>query len=919
MAHVSIPLRRDSGSWLDRPVVPSWQRLAALLAYREALAYTAILLAGFLLRVWGLGDRAMHHDESLHAYYSWRFFVGQGYSYDPLMHGPFQFELVPLLYLIIGPGELAARLLAALLGTMMVILPFFLRHHLTRPGALLASLMIAISPGMVYFSRFIRDDIYLATFALILFICIVRYLETHQNRYVYAGAVAFALGLAAMEAAYLLALTFGSFLLVEGLREYLSARPGPVLAALKATSIDTWLTGVAIFVALTVVMYSTFFTNPYGIWDTSQPLFSSGSACGLAGKAPLGLNPCRRDLLGGVIYWQAQHGVRRGDQPWFYYLLVLPLYEQLAVVFGLAGAAYAVVRRSLFTSFLVWWAAFSLLLYSWAGEKMPWLTIHIALPLILLAGLVLGKMLSSRSVRRIVVAMALFVPLFALETHSTFALNFRDSANPTEMYIYVQTSPDVPTVVNEIGRLSRARFGGTSMPIGLDSADVGGWPFLWYLRDYPNITQTQTFSGPVCGARYCPVLVMLQPEYDKYSAQLRKRYVVQQYRWNWWFPEDYKQWFPTHPGTILPALAGRGTLASDPLGTPADWRNLWNWLIYRTPFGDRGARMLYFLVRRDLVPNGKIYTTRNPGGVSAPVTTPPVAVRVPPLAARLVRAITDPAVLSGPRGMAVAPGGSLYIADPTTRRVVQVAPSGAIVRSWGAAGAGPGQFSSNSSPMGIAVARDGEVYVADTWNQRIEVFSPSGRFVRQWGGGAIGANPGQFFGPRALVLDARENVYVADTGNKRIQVFNRRGVFLRSIGTAGSGPGQFNEPSAVAIGPNGRLYVADFWNQRVQELSLTGAFVRSWRVPDWVPQSYNEPYIAVDQRSGAVFASDPGQQRVLAWTATGRMLGAIATGARSQPVGVAVEPSGAVAVGDASTGKVSLYQVRPGIRTQGRN
>jgi two-component system phosphate regulon sensor histidine kinase PhoR len=51
------------------------------------------MLAGLVLRFWGLGDKAFHHDESLHAFYSWRLYDGQGYVHDPMMHGPLLFEL----------------------------------------------------------------------------------------------------------------------------------------------------------------------------------------------------------------------------------------------------------------------------------------------------------------------------------------------------------------------------------------------------------------------------------------------------------------------------------------------------------------------------------------------------------------------------------------------------------------------------------------------------------------------------------------------------------------------------------------------------------------------------------------------------------------------------------------------------------
>lgn len=889
MAQGTLPAR---STWLDRPLVPSRVRLDALVANWELVAYGAIILLGFLLRIWNVGDRAMHHDESLHAYYAWRFFIGQGYTYDPLMHGPLQFEVVPVFYLLFGVGEFSARLLAVLLGTVLIALPYFLRHHLTRPGALFAAVMLAISPSLVYYSRFIRDDIYLACFALILFICIVRYLESHRVRFLYTAAAAMALAVASMEAAYLLFFTFGTFLIFQAVRERLSGRTGPVTAAFKATSLDAWLTAISIFVVLTVLLYSSFFTNPYGIWDPRYALTS----------------PNRKDILGGLLYWKAQHSIQRGGQPWFYYLLVLPLYEQLAVLFGLASAAYAIVRRSLFQTFLLWWAVGSLLLYSWAGEKMPWLSIHITLPLILLAGSFLGRIVLSRRFIPLAISGVIGGLLVVLEVHSTFALNYQDGANPTEMLIYVQTSQDVPNVANEISQLSHQHFGGTSMPIGLDSNDVGGWPFVWYLRDFPNVTEATSFSGPVCGTQYCPVLLMLGPEFDQYSPQLMKHYVAQRYRWNWWFPEDYKQWFPDHVGTIPLALAGQGKMASDPLGTSTDWLHLWNWLIYRRPFGDRAARWLYVLVRRDLVPGARNFATAPPGTGTA-VGPPTAAISAPTLAARLLGTLGNPSALARPRGLTTDSHGNVFAADPANHHVVEFSPAGKIIRTWGSVGTAPGQFNTLDSPQDVAVGPDGKVYVADTWNQRIQVFSPSGRFLRQWGGGPIGSQPGQFYGPRSIAVAKDGRVYVADTGNERIQEFSPTGRFITSWGSRGSGPGQFTEPSSVAIGPRGEIYVSDFWNQRVEVFSPSGVYRRSWPVTDWTPHSYDEPYLAISPSTGTVYSSDPQQQRVLAWTPRGKVLGVFGRSQVTLPVGMAVGPGGHILVGDASTGRIDLFSV----------
>ena len=178
----------------------------------ELGTYAALLLAAAASRLWDLGSRAIHHDESLHAYYSWMLSNGSGYRHDPMMHGPFQFEATAAVFLVLGDSDYTSRLLYAVAGIVVVAMPFLLRARMGRLGALFASAMLAASPAMLYFSRFSRNDILMAVWTLGLVVCAWRYVGEGKNRYLYAAAGLLALAFATKETAFIVTAIFGAFL-----------------------------------------------------------------------------------------------------------------------------------------------------------------------------------------------------------------------------------------------------------------------------------------------------------------------------------------------------------------------------------------------------------------------------------------------------------------------------------------------------------------------------------------------------------------------------------------------------------------------------------------------------------------------------------------------------------------------------------
>ncbi len=183
---------------------------------------------------------------------------------------------------------------------------------------------------------------------------------------------------------------------------------------------------------------------------------------------------------------------------------------------------------------------------------------------------------------------------------------------------------------------------------------------------------------------------------------------------------------------------------------------------------------------------------------------------------------TQPGQFQAPRGIKVAPDGSLYIADSRNHRVQHLASDGSVIEAWGTfvdenQGEAPG--GTFNEPWDVAIGKDGSIYVADTWNHRIQKFSSSGKFLKMWGYFGQGEQPEAFWGPRGLAVDPEGRVFVVDTGNKRVVVFDPEGNYITQFGSAGLEPGQMDEPVGITFDASGNAYVIDTWNQRISVFS----------------------------------------------------------------------------------------------------
>ncbi len=935
------------------PSLPPVVRSAPPVLPWEAVFYVVTVAVAFLLRMHDLGVRALHHDESLHAVYSWRLFQGQGYTHDPMMHGPFQFHANALMMFLFGDNDVTVRLTAVLCGTGLVILAYFLRAELGRWGAMALAVLFTISPALLYFSRFTREDIYFGFFTTLMIVGLLGYARTRQPRWLYAGSVGLALAFSTKEAIYLVGFLVVSFIVLKIGAEIIwhrgSARAngngaaaldapwgsellGVVLSVRPAVLVNC----VAIVVTICVTLFTTFFTNPDGI---------------------------RTGTIGALQYWMEQQGVARGSQPTYYYFLLMPLYEFTAVILAVAavivsgankrglglitavyvlvglaffqlsrpervlflnlheaqgwfliGMAYAATlvlalsrRGSLFFWFTLYWAIGAISIYTLASEKMPWLLVHLAIPLNLLAAQFLGWAADRLEWRRVCSAPYLLATLLSLLVLGMAIPLTTVTMTPTAGPLLQQRGMlwRLALVVLlfaallglfELGRRQGRRFLlapiGTACVLALVALTIHiGWQvtykngdipndMLVYVQsspDVPNVMKQLEYLGQITGTgKDLPVMLDNGYTDTENGAQVVHESVAWPFEWylrNWPKKAYFSRTLPPESGGERPPAIIVMSTNLDPIRDRiADYvgqkyrLNWWypedykGWTVQQAWEGlftgpDAAATRLkiwrYFLYREPLNPLGSrdFYLYVRPD---------------------LARGVVG----GGPG--AFSPVTSTTSAAPIPP--VAGAPA-AAVEGAGAPGA-PGAPAAAVAPGGLRVL------------------------------GRIGSGPATLPEAKQMARDAAGRLYVVQSQASRITILNPDGSVASTMGKPGAGDGDFQEPWSVAIAPDGSIYVADTWNHRIQKFDANGRFVTKWgSFIDTKGQRDAEPYAFWGPRDvaigpdGNVYVSDTGNKRITVFDPNGRYLRALGgegsgPGQLKEPVGIAFDPAGNLWVAD---------------------
>ena len=507
-----------AGSKYNRPPMQTTKNQPMRWSTFAVLAVIALVLAA-RYRLVDLGMRPMHTDEAILGMKFLDFWKTGVFDYDPRdYHGPFLHYLTRAFAWVLrwqeaGMTEGRLRFVIAVAGIGLVVITSFLMDALGRMATVMTMLMMAVSPMMVFYSRYFIMEV---PFVLLLALFIVSCWRYSQGRSklwllvagtalgcVHATKETFIINLAAMLCGWIAArvLTDGFEQRGSNTRLSFGAKKGQLSLPWA------WVAIVAVVVSMAI------FSGGFRHWDDVKESVTTYSN-----------------------YVKRSGGAGGHEKPWNYYLTLIFWTKQSSVwteamigglaVLGMLTAFFGdfgrETHRRAFLVFLSVYALAALTAYSIIPYKTPWTILSVQWALTLLAGI--GARSFYRALRaktyRFVAGLALTVGLYHLCSRTMLALydpiaarHQQDRANLNSPYVYTHTVDNAMSLVGWIKQLQAldpAAF--SAQVINQDS----GWPLPWYLRKFDTVGYQIAMPEKVTA----PVLVVDQALVPAVQAKL---------------------------------------------------------------------------------------------------------------------------------------------------------------------------------------------------------------------------------------------------------------------------------------------------------------------------------------------------------------------------------------------------------------
>ena len=472
---------------------------------RQRFVFFSVLLlvtvGALAFRLPKLADRPMHADEAVQAARFRELWQDGSYRYDPNeFHGPTLTYATLAAAWIEAPKSFAEttettyRIVPVVFGTGLVLLLWLLSDGVGRAAAVCAGLLTAISPAMVFFSRYYIHETLFVFFTLAAITAGWRY--ARGRRLMWSLITGGCLGLmqATKETSVIVFFSMGMALLLGWLttwprRKASLCRPSEGAGNLKLTDghsdphpVIAWhlALGFAVAVIVAVTLLSSFFTNARGPIDgvlTYLPWLDR------AGGASPHIHPFYH-YLHILTWWQLGEG-----PPWSE-LLVLTL-----AILGFVAALLPEKMRLLpdaSVAFVRWLGFYTVVLtaaYSCIPYKTPWCLLGFLHGMILLAGV--GAVALIRAMPFLPIKMAVAFVLLGAAGQlgwQAYRTSFVDHVDPKNPYVYAHTLPKIRELADYIEQLAAASPEKHGVLINVIWQHDGYyWPLPWYLRRFEHV------------------------------------------------------------------------------------------------------------------------------------------------------------------------------------------------------------------------------------------------------------------------------------------------------------------------------------------------------------------------------------------------------------------------------------------------
>jgi uncharacterized protein (TIGR03663 family) len=457
---------------------------------RAALLFLALAALAAAFRFPQLAARPMHADEAVHADRLGDLLEQGRYEYSTAdYHGP------TLYYLALAAAraqgirhyadlnEITLRAVPAIIGVLLVAAHFLLIPYLGLPAAASAALFTAVSPAMVYYSRYFIHETLLVFFTFGAMLALFGYLRRPSAGRALAAGAMFGLMYATKETWIVAAVC----MLLAGLAQW---RRGKFRIATRHMALAAL---AAVLVAM--VLMSSFLTHPRGIVDS---------------------------VLAYRTYFARGSGVNTVHvHPWYFYFSRLlyfhyagaPVWSE-ALIVGLAVAGMFVSRgvgRYLAIYTVLMAAAYCAIPY-----KAPWNVLGFLHGMILLAGI--GVVWTFQHASKLIVVVLVGIGVANLGWQAR-AASFGYSSDPRNPWVYAHTGTDVFLITKQVAALAAVHPAGRAMPVQIFTRG-NLWPLPWYFRRYSGV---RWWNGVSDTAPTAPVILATP---DMEPALLHKIYEV---------------------------------------------------------------------------------------------------------------------------------------------------------------------------------------------------------------------------------------------------------------------------------------------------------------------------------------------------------------------------------------------------------